>query len=565
MFGCEKPRTVFSLPKDGPNRGKWLEFIRDRPQQTGQLLFVCDGHFTDECLVNLGLYKSGLSARLTLKTGAIPTIKPSEGEQGANTSHEPSAHTEHSGCQQGTVPSVTPKVKSCGVQTCPTSVLSKSVSTQLSEGTLKVHHVRSKGVQVNSASIDLCTKRQQHWHHLSSTRMKALASRVDQRPSKRPRLDGEEEGNIEDMDILDTPYNDSAHEPWTSATDGSELNEMEPANLEDKYIVFESSLKQLFDICPVCMRRCVVRRRKCGTFVSFTQECPRCLYSRKWQSGPVLGCTPIGNLQLSAAVYFSMESFSKIKKICKAMKLQIHHHNAFKRHCRLFLEPAVYHKWREDQTLLLDELKKKKGKIAVSGDVTTDSPDISRKIQKLSKAKVCREIKKCSAAIKNHVPQASSSKSVSEKVSNMLCAHSKKSPRDQCATALNKVKKALLSKKMLGDVANISSDQTSVETLQRVILHFAPKKKVFRDVGSLCRLYLAEMHHNENAKQATSKGKALFKVTCAKSKKGPVTAKPAESKTTFDYVAELMQIVFSEVFPDPSKFMEQLRMVPEPV
>ncbi|KAK7944340.1 hypothetical protein WMY93_000068 [Mugilogobius chulae] len=54
----------------------------------------------------------------------------------------------------------------------------------------------------------------------------------------------------------------------------------------------------------------------CGTFVAYTQYCPHCSYSRKWQSQPIQGSTPVGNVQLSAAVYFSGASFCTLEKHC---------------------------------------------------------------------------------------------------------------------------------------------------------------------------------------------------------------------------------------------------------
>ena len=64
-----------------------------------------------------------------------------------------------------------------------------------------------------------------------------------------------------------------------------------------KYIVFESCLSDLFQTCPLCKRDCEVRRWRLGTFVSFSQVCPNCQYTRKWQSQPMRESTPVGNLQ----------------------------------------------------------------------------------------------------------------------------------------------------------------------------------------------------------------------------------------------------------------------------
>lgn len=92
--------------------------------------------------------------------------------------------------------------------------------------------------------------------------------------------------------------------------------EATPSHYNDpKYIVFESCLRDLFLTCPVCGLSCEVQRRRMGTFVSFSQLCPSCDYSRKWESQPVAGSTPLGNLQMSAAIYFTGGSFSQVEKV----------------------------------------------------------------------------------------------------------------------------------------------------------------------------------------------------------------------------------------------------------
>ncbi|XP_024128053.1 zinc finger MYM-type protein 4 isoform X3 [Oryzias melastigma] len=78
IFGCKKVRTLFKLPKEEPTRQKWLEFIFASTQQTHHSPLVCDYHFTNDCWLNFGQYESGLSGRLVLRVGAIPTIEPNE-------------------------------------------------------------------------------------------------------------------------------------------------------------------------------------------------------------------------------------------------------------------------------------------------------------------------------------------------------------------------------------------------------------------------------------------------------------------------------------------------------
>ena len=100
-----------------------------------------------------------------------------------------------------------------------------------------------------------------------------------------------------------------------------------PTYSDCKYIVFESCLKELFDTCPVCKRSCDVLRRRMGTFVAFTQLCQNCTYSRRWQSQPVVGSTPVGNLQISAATYFTGSCFSQLEKVLLMPPLACEHFN----------------------------------------------------------------------------------------------------------------------------------------------------------------------------------------------------------------------------------------------
>ncbi len=60
---------------------------------------------------------------------------------------------------------------------------------------------------------------------------------------------------------------------------------------------------------------CDVRTQRLGTFLSVKQRCPHCTFRRDWNSQPILGSVPSGNLHLSAAMYLSGASFIQIEKI----------------------------------------------------------------------------------------------------------------------------------------------------------------------------------------------------------------------------------------------------------
>ncbi|KAF1382358.1 hypothetical protein PFLUV_G00142970 [Perca fluviatilis] len=139
-----------------------------------------------------------------------------------------------------------------------------------------------------------------------------------------------------------------------------------------KYIVYETCLMELFEVCAVCKRACLVKTKRLGTFLSVEQLCKYCEYSRSWKSQPLLDNTPAGNVQLSAAVYISGASFFKLQRVFKAMRLQIFLYDTFRRHARMFVEPAIVHTWRKSQEVMLQQLKD--DKVILGGDMRADSP-----------------------------------------------------------------------------------------------------------------------------------------------------------------------------------------------
>ena len=91
---------------------------------------------------------------------------------------------------------------------------------------------------------------------------------------------------------------------------------------EVKYIVYHRNLMELFTSCSACYSPCDVQLHTIGTFVSIHQTCPHCEQSRSWSSQPFINGMAAGNLQLSAAVFFSGASFSKIQRVLQVVGLQ---------------------------------------------------------------------------------------------------------------------------------------------------------------------------------------------------------------------------------------------------
>ncbi|KAJ0002311.1 hypothetical protein NQD34_002107 [Periophthalmus magnuspinnatus] len=401
-----------------------------------------------------------------------------------------------------------------------------------------------------------------------------------------------------------------------------------------------------------------------GTYVSFDQYCSHCNYSRDWKSQPLVGSTPLGNFQMSAAIYFTGLSFYQVEKFCKALQLQSFKYDTFRKHARNYLEPAIVHKWKVDQQQILAQLKEEGGKIKGSGDMWTDSAGaagygcytlthqdsntiidlqlvqsnemgkghmktdglkrcldhlnvndlgvdsvvtescaktqevlkkqniahfydtrsfekgLSKRLKKLSRHKDCAALKDWLCVIKNHLYwSVTSSTSGAEKVAkwtslinHMQNIHQHQNPLypkcthldiktnnsqkwfQQGSSALNKLDKILNNKHVLEDIAKLCPNlQTySMETFHNLIQEFTPKNVVFPPTGMLCRLYLAAMHHNENAdlKHRNSDVSVAF---------GTSSKEEFKTETTYNYLEELMNLIF-EVLHDPAPFIEQMKL-----
>ncbi|CAM4572641.1 unnamed protein product [Leuciscus chuanchicus] len=151
------------------------------------------------------------------------------------------------------------------------------------------------------------------------------------------------------------------------------------ASHEDtKYIVFENFLLELFETCPVCSRDSNIQPRSNGTFLAIDQLCPHCEYFRQWKSQPCVGSTPVGNLQLSASLYFSGASFFQMKKVFESMHLKMFKYRTFRRHASMYLEPLIIYKWKKEQVDLVKDLCEA-DKVIIGGDMRADSPGHSAK------------------------------------------------------------------------------------------------------------------------------------------------------------------------------------------
>ncbi|XP_062261089.1 zinc finger protein 142-like [Platichthys flesus] len=291
-------KCLHVTPAIEDTRSRWIEFIYDGnvPESVGKYLLVCANHFESDCFLNLGIYNAGHSKRLTLKTGSLPTIRRNNEDEGNASAPVHGARLHHMACQ-------TDPPKLC------------TVGTQLSLKTLQPHF-KSIGTQKSVSFTNVGVGTAAPAFKASGPFLKSMPIG---RPSKRPRLEEEEDGHFEgssSMDLMERQ--DSANDPDDSVTVLTEsadviMESSNPAHKTPTSVLYEKCLLELFQVCPVCRRGTDVQTRRFGTFLSIEQQCPPCEFYRKWNIQPRLGRTPVGNIKRSAAVKATGASFSKLE------------------------------------------------------------------------------------------------------------------------------------------------------------------------------------------------------------------------------------------------------------
>ena len=116
-----------------------------------------------------------------------------------------------------------------------------------------------------------------------------------------------------------------------------------------------------------------------GTLVQITQKCKSCTYCRTWNSQPMLGNTPAGNVLLSGAIMFAGATATKILRVMNHMKLATISLRTFLTHQREYLQPVVQHVWACHQTRAVEELQVKGRPLIIGGDRRADTPGYSAK------------------------------------------------------------------------------------------------------------------------------------------------------------------------------------------
>ena len=146
------------------------------------------------------------------------------------------------------------------------------------------------------------------------------------------------------------------------------------------YLVFESAILLLFSVCRNYLSKAVdIKRTTQGSLLRIKQTCLRCNYRWEWDSQPMCGSIPAGNISLSAAILYAGALPTKALRIFQFLKCCSISARTFFRHQGDYLWPAISTVWNSEQQALLTSLREKNTNLNLSGDGRADSPGHSAK------------------------------------------------------------------------------------------------------------------------------------------------------------------------------------------
>ena len=99
--------------------------------------------------------------------------------------------------------------------------------------------------------------------------------------------------------------------------------------------------------------------------------CRRCKWSYCWQSQPLIGSVPAGNLCLSAGILYSGSTPTKFLRALRFMGMLVHDVRTYFRHQSEYLIPAVIRMWRMVQPALISSIE---APVHIGVDGRCDSP-----------------------------------------------------------------------------------------------------------------------------------------------------------------------------------------------
>ncbi|XP_075744389.1 uncharacterized protein LOC142803181 [Rhipicephalus microplus] len=154
-----------------------------------------------------------------------------------------------------------------------------------------------------------------------------------------------------------------------------------PPQNERKFIVFESSLKELLSTCRKCFAACKTASSVYGTLLQVQTVCTN-NHVLSWKSQPLINGKPAGNVLMSAGILFSGTSHITVLRMFEHINLQVFMPRTFFNYQRAYLLPAIDKIWHQQQNKLFRQLHG--CSVDLAGDGRCDSPGFSAKFMTYS-------------------------------------------------------------------------------------------------------------------------------------------------------------------------------------
>ncbi|XP_022304318.2 uncharacterized protein LOC111111563 isoform X1 [Crassostrea virginica] len=394
---CDNTNHESSLhvyPSDVTTRKRWDKFVsstRKDWKHGNDSSVICGKHFRPEDFEGYQQFLSGYRNRLTLKPGAVPTIRtpaaepkpqnPRRAVQKLHVSRMVDSCTDvvledgasgHSGAEAGVLEEEASTINipesfqpnSTEIGLCRQDVIMDTlpynneihVPQKQSRGTqlgLKKENSRSIGIQVDM-SVSITNT------HDVGVQCEQISTEME---------------DFMNSAIFDVNSNTKDNVPNDILTEEPLVEEPEPCHLEEKFLVFKWQLLQLFQFCPSCHSRANgVISKRVGTCIHVMQKCKECNFVNTWASQPYIGKMPAGNLLLSGSILYSGSLSSKCLLMFKFLNMACIGRSTFFRHQQQYILPTIVLSWRQSQSSLIAELRAQNRGLVLAGDGRSDSP-----------------------------------------------------------------------------------------------------------------------------------------------------------------------------------------------
>ena len=182
-------------------------------------------------------------------------------------------------------------------------------------------------------------------------------------------------------DSQQTACSDVSYQPNSDADSDKEnqLTSMTEEDLrtENKYLVFETQLDNLFKFCPECGSHVITcKKHTTGTMLTVVYSC-QYGHTNSWHSQPIIHQMPAGNLMASAAVLLSGSTYSKVNEFFNMLHVPFLGHSEFYEIQNTYVAPTINDYWTMHQTAILAVLLP--DQLELCGDARSDSPGHSAK------------------------------------------------------------------------------------------------------------------------------------------------------------------------------------------